>query len=69
MVAIANLDDDIEGEVVMVTNNTIRAIDTNGNEIWGPQIMSGANILSTPAIADLDNDGEVEIVVAGGNTI
>jgi hypothetical protein len=69
MVAIANLDDDIEGEMVLVSFNTVRAVDTDGQTIWGPTTVTGANIVSPPAIADLDNDGEVEIVVAGGNTL
>jgi hypothetical protein len=69
MVSIANLDDDIEGEMVLITYSTVRAVDTDGTEIWGPLAIPGANILSPAAIADLDNDGEVEIVVAGGNTL
>ena len=69
MVAVANLDADVEGEAVMVSHDNIRAVDTDGSILWGPISIPGANILSTPAIADLDGDGQVEIVVAGGNTL
>ncbi len=69
MVAIANLDDDPEGEVVLSTWNTIRANDTDGTTLWGPLTIPSANIMSPAAIDDIDVDGEPEIVVAGGNEI
>ncbi len=69
MIGIANLDDDPEGEIVAMTYNTVRAIDTDGSVIWGPLEIEGANILATPAIGDLDDDGYPEIVTAGGNRI
>ena len=69
MVAIANLDNDVEGEAVMVSYDTVRAVDTDGSIMWGPKTIPGANIVSPAAIADLDGDGKVEIVVAGGNKI
>lgn len=69
LIAIANLDDDPEGEVVGVTGNTVRAIDTDGSVIWGPTLLRSANIVSPPAVDDLDLDGEPEIVVAGGNSL
>jgi len=67
MVAIANLDDDPEGEVVLSTYNSIRALDTDMSTLWGPLTIQSANILSPPAIDDIDGDGYPEIIVAGGN--
>ncbi len=69
MIGIANLDDDPEGEIVAVTFNTIRAMDTDGTTMWGPHTIATANILATPAIGDLDLDGYPEIVTAGGNQL
>jgi len=69
MIAVANLDDDPEGEWIASTNNTVRAHDTDGTLLWGPVTIPSGNILSVPAVADLDLDGMPEIVVAGGNTL
>lgn len=67
MVGVANLDGDAEGEFIAISNNTVRAVDTDGTIIWGPETLTSANIMSPPAIDDLDLDGYPEIVVAGGN--
>lgn len=69
MIGVANLDDDPEGEVVAVSWNTIRAVDTDGSVMWGPITIATANILATPAMADVDGDGYPEIVTAGGNQL
>ncbi|RME26681.1 MAG: VCBS repeat-containing protein [Deltaproteobacteria bacterium] len=69
MIGVANLDDDPEGEIVAISYNTIRAVDTDGSIIWGPTEIPSANILATPAIGDLDDDGYPEIVTAGGNRL
>ena len=69
MIAIADFDSDPEGEIVGVSYNTIRLMDTDGSVIWGPTEIPGANILAPPALADLDGDGVPEIVTAGGNTL
>lgn len=68
-VAIANLDDDPEGEMVVVNGNTIRAQDTDGTVMWGPLVNAQANIFPVPAIGDIDADGSPDIIVAGGNTL
>jgi hypothetical protein len=65
-VAVANLDDDLEGEFVSATYSTIWARETNGDLLWELRHPS-ANILSSPAIGDVDNDGYPEIAIAGGN--
>jgi len=69
MIGIANLDDDPEGEIIAISYDTIRAIDTDGSIMWGPITIPSANILATPAIADIDGDGYPEIITAGGNQI
>ncbi len=69
MVAIANLDDDPEGEFVVSSYDTIRAMDTDGSVLWGPIGLPGANIVSPAAIADVDGDGSPEIFAAGGNAL
>ena len=69
MVAVANLDDDPEGEWVTCSYDTVRAHDTDGSLLWGPIALPDANIVSPAAIADLDNDGYPNIVVAGGSRL
>ena len=69
MVAIANLDGDPEGEILAITGNTVRAMDTDGSPIWGPLTLPSANILATPAVGDLDLDGMPELITAGGNEL
>jgi hypothetical protein len=69
MIGIANLDDDPEGEVIVSSYNTVRALDTDGRRIWGPFTPTNANIVSPSAIGDIDLDGRPEIIVAGGNQL
>lgn len=68
-VSVANLDDDPEGEFVVVSWNEIRAHDTDGSILWGPLANRTANIFPIAAIGDVDNDGAAEIVVAGGDEL
>ncbi len=67
--AIANLDDDPEGEFIVSSYNTVRAVDTDGTIMWGPRTIAAANIMSVAAIGDVDGDGEPEILVAGGDEL
>ncbi|HMV67060.1 MAG TPA: VCBS repeat-containing protein, partial [Myxococcota bacterium] len=69
MIGIANLDDDPEGEVIVSSYNTVRALDTDGKRMWGPYTPTNANIVSPSAIGDIDLDGRPEIIVAGGNQL
>lgn len=69
MPAIANLDDDPLGEVIISSFDTVRAHDHTGRVMWGPYPLDGANIVSPAAIADIDIDGFAEVVVAGGNQL
>ena len=64
------MDTDPEGEIIAISFNSIRALDTDGTILWGPiTFPEPANILSTAAVADLDGDGFPNIVTAGGNII
>ncbi|TNE90749.1 MAG: hypothetical protein EP330_07420 [Deltaproteobacteria bacterium] len=69
MVAVANLDDDPEGEFVVSSYDKIRAVDTDGSILWGPVGLPNANIVSPAAVADVDGDGSPEIFAAGGNAL
>ena len=69
MISVANLDSDPEGEIIAISYNTVRAVDTDGSILWGPLTFQDANIMSTAAIADVDSDGMPEILVAGGNAL
>jgi hypothetical protein len=69
MVAIANIDADPQGEMVVSSFNAIRVVDHDGHVLWGPLEIPGANIVSPVAIADVDHDGSPEIFAAGGNAL
>jgi hypothetical protein len=69
LVGVGNLDEDEAGEFVVSTNDTVRAMDTDGSVMWGPLALPGANIVSAPTIGDVDADGDAEIIVAGGNAL
>ena len=65
--AIADFDDDIFPEVVLVSGGTVRLLEHDGSVKWGPVSIPGGGVGGPPTIADYDNDSEVEIGVAGAN--
>ncbi len=69
MVAVANLDEDPEGEWIAISGDTIRAVDTDGQLLWGPQQVDASASLSVASIGDLDLDGWPEIAIAGRDTL
>jgi hypothetical protein len=60
-VAVANFDNDPEGEVVVVNSSTIRLLNHDYSEIWSEPLGGGG----PPTVGDFDGDGEPEIGVAG----
>ncbi len=70
LVAVANLDGDPEGEVVVTVGESVHALDTDGTPFWAPSVtIANGQLASSPAIGELDGDGQVEIVVAGGSRL
>ena len=63
-VAVANFDNDAEGEIVVAHTGTLRLQDHNGQVIWTRPGLTGSTI-GPPTVADFNNDGEPEIGVAG----
>ncbi len=68
-VSVADLDDDPDGEWVVVADDTIRAHDTNGQLLWGPLTFQATSTLSVVTVADLDVDGRPELAFAGSNKL
>ncbi len=65
-VAVANFDEDPEGEIVVVKEGTVTLYDYNWVKIWGPSTF-GSSQGGPPTVADFDGDGEPEIGVAGSS--
>jgi len=68
-VSVANLDDDAQGEWIVVADDSIRVHDTNGALLWGPMTFQATSTLSIATVADLDVDGRPEIAFAGSNKL
>ncbi len=70
LVAVANLDDDPEGEVVVTMGEEVHVYDTDGTAFWAtPLTLQAGQLVSAPAIGELDGDPYPEIVVAGGSQL
>ncbi|MCB9758438.1 MAG: VCBS repeat-containing protein [Alphaproteobacteria bacterium] len=68
-VAVADFDNDGEGEIVVTGNGAVRLQDTNGSVIWRANLTSSSgSYVGPPTVADFDGDGEPEIGVAGRST-
>ncbi len=61
---VGNFDSDPEGEVVVVSNGTLRLQDTDGTVLAGPVALPGSGNGGPPTVADFDGDGLPEVGVA-----
>lgn len=70
LVAVADFDDDGEGEIVKTSGYYVYGQETDGSIAWGPKSYTtyGTNI-GAPAIDDLDGDGTPEFVFAAQNQL
>jgi len=59
-VAIADLDNDNEFEVIFANSATLRCLNYNGTSRWS--YPTANQIYSAPCIADIDSDGSLEII-------
>ncbi len=66
--AVADFDGDVGGEIVVVSEATVRLHDDTGGLLWGPNPLSSAQGGGPPVVADFDGDGFPEIGVAGDST-
>ncbi|MEO8084162.1 MAG: FG-GAP-like repeat-containing protein [Ardenticatenales bacterium] len=69
--AVANLDDDPEGEVIMIEEEKCYILEHDGTIKVGPvllplEVAVGLSSWGSPVIADVDGDGRPEIGIAGG---
>lgn len=71
-VAVANFDDDPQGEIVVVSRGTLTILNHDLSTFWGPVPLAVGSTASPqpgngglPVVADFDGDGRPEIGVAG----
>lgn len=67
LVAVADFDLDGQGEIVKTSGVYITGMESDGTEVWGPNLYTGN--VSPPAIDDLDGDGVPDIVFAAQNKL
>lgn len=67
LVAVADFDNDGEGEIVKTTGIYVYGLETDGTTAFGPVTYSGN--LGAPAADDLDGDGTPEFVFAAQNKL
>jgi hypothetical protein len=65
-VAVADFDDDPEGEIAVVRDGFVMLYNHDWSVIWGPASF-GSSMGGPPTVADFDGDGEPEIGVAGAS--
>jgi choice-of-anchor C domain-containing protein len=65
--AIGNFDDDLDPEIVLVSEGMVYLLDSNGRTVWGPIAIPGGGVGGAPTIADIDGDSLPEITVAGAS--
>ncbi len=63
-VGVGDFDGDAGGEIVVVSEDTLRILDTNGLVVRGPVSLIADGSGGPPTVADFDGDGEPEIGVA-----
>jgi hypothetical protein len=67
LIAVADFDNDGQGEIVKTSGIYVTGMETDGTEVWGPIMYSGN--LGAPAVDDLDGDGAPDIVFAAQNAL
>lgn len=65
LAAVANLDDDREGEIVLAAGSKLYALEHDGTIKW--ELLG--SFWGAPAVANIDDDSEPEIIVAGCNIL
>ncbi len=66
--AVAEFDEDLYPEVVVVTAGEVYLLEHTGEVKWGPVPIPGGGAGGPPTVADTDGDGKPEIGVAGSDT-